>query len=65
VTWKEFTESLITEGGKLVVVIFMIAFISTITMTMLFTGHVPQEAGRELLVGAFSSLLTILYNKLK
>jgi hypothetical protein len=62
--WTNFLKSLETEGGKLLVLIFMIMFLVGVTLLMLETGHTPQEAGREMLVGAFSSLLGILYGYL-
>ena len=34
-------------------------------LLFLLTGHQPQEVGRELLTGAFSSLLGILYGYLR
>jgi 1,4-dihydroxy-2-naphthoate octaprenyltransferase len=64
-SWDNFLKSLETEGGKLVVLLVMIAFLSVLAVVMLWTGHSPQEAGRSLLVGAISSLLGILYGYLK
>lgn len=54
-----------TEGGKLLVILSMLAFLIGIALLLLFTGHTPQEAGREMLTGAVSSLLGILYGYLK
>lgn len=62
--WNAFLKSLETEGGKLVVLLFMLMFLSAISIFLLETGHTPQEAGREMLVGAISSLLGILYGYL-
>jgi 4-hydroxybenzoate polyprenyltransferase len=64
-TWDSVLKSLETDGGKLVVLLFMLLFLVGISMLLLFTGHTPQEAGRELLTSAISSLLGILYGYLK
>ncbi len=62
--WDGFLKSLESEGGKLVVLLFMLLFLVGIAMLLLLTGHTPQEAGREMLTGAISSLLGILYGYL-
>jgi hypothetical protein len=62
--WASFLKSLETEGGKMAVLIFMLLFLTGVALTLLLTGHTPQEAGRELLTTAFSSLLGILYGRL-
>jgi hypothetical protein len=64
-SWDSFLKSLETEGGKLVVLLFMLIFLASLSVIMLWTGHTPQEAGREMLVGAVSSLLGILYGYLR
>jgi hypothetical protein len=64
-SWDGFLKSLETDGGKLVVLVLMLLTLSGLAVLLLFTGHTPQEAGRELLVGAISSLLGILYGYLK
>jgi len=43
----------------------MLMFLLGAAMVMVMTGHTPQEAGRQMLVGAVSSLLGILYGYLK
>ncbi len=63
--WANFLKSLETEGGKLVVILFMLLFLTGIAIMLLLTGHTPAEAGREMLTGAISSLLGILYGYLK
>jgi hypothetical protein len=63
--WSNFLASLETEGGKLMVLLFMLLFLTGVAVFLMETGHTPQEAGRELLVGAISSLLGILYGYLK
>jgi 4-hydroxybenzoate polyprenyltransferase len=63
--WDGFLKSLETDGGKLVVLLLMLLFLAGIAMILLLTGHTPQEAGRQMLVGAISSLLGILYGYLK
>lgn len=64
-TWEGFTKSLETNGGRMVVLLVMILFLCGSALLMVMTGHTPQEAGKELLVGAISSLLGILYGYLK
>jgi hypothetical protein len=63
--WDSFLKSLETEGGKLVVLLFMLTFLCGISVYMLISGHTPQETGRALLTSAISSLLGILYGYLK
>jgi 4-hydroxybenzoate polyprenyltransferase len=63
--WDGFLKSLETDGGKLVVLLFMLLFLAAVSIILLITGHTPQEAGRQMLVGAISSLLGILYGYLK
>jgi len=53
-----------TEGGKLAVIIFMLLFLSGVSMLMVMTGHPPQETGRTLLASAFSSLMALLVSRL-
>jgi len=64
-SWDNFTKSLETDGGKVVVILFMLMFLSGVSVILLVTHHPPQEVGRELLTGAFSSLLGILYGYLR
>lgn len=63
--WERFLKSFETDGGKLLVLLTMLFFLVFVALLMAFTGHTPQEAGRELLTGAISSLLGILYGYLK
>jgi len=65
VSWDGFLGSLETDGGKLLVLLTMLMFLLGAAMVMVMTGHTPQEAGRQMLVGAVSSLLGILYGYLK
>jgi hypothetical protein len=53
-----------TEGGKLVVILFMLCFLIGACIVMALTGHPLQPDGKELAVGAVSSLLTLLYQYL-
>jgi hypothetical protein len=64
-SWDNFLKSLETDGGKLLVILFMLIFLASVSVVLLWTGHTPQEAGREMLVGAISSLLGILYGYLR
>jgi 4-hydroxybenzoate polyprenyltransferase len=64
-SWDGFLKSMETDGGKLIVLLFMLLFLAGIALLLLITGHTPQEAGRQMLVGAISSLLGILYGYLK
>ncbi len=54
-----------TEGGKMLVIIFMLLFILAADCILIMSGHPLQETGREMNVGAVSSLLGILYGYLK
>jgi len=63
--WERFLKSLETDGGRFAVLIFMLLFLASVALLLVLSGHTPQEAGRELLVGAISSLLSILYMYLK
>ncbi len=64
-SWNGFLQSLETDGGKLMVLILMLMFLAGVALFLLVTGHTPQEAGRQMLVSAISSLLGILYGYLK
>jgi len=63
-SWDSFTKSLETDGGKMVVLIVMLLFLTTVAFFMVETNHTPQETGRTLLASAVSSLLGILYGYL-
>lgn len=63
--YDDFLKSLETEGGKVLVIIFMLMFITLFAAIMMATGHPLQEVGRELATTAVSSLLGILYGYLK
>ncbi len=63
--WDNFLKSLETDGGKLMVLLFMLLFLTGVAVTLLVTHHPPQEVGREMLTSAFSSLLGILYGYLR
>lgn len=65
VVWNNFLRSLETDGGKLVVLVFLLLVLAGTSVLLLVTGHTPQEAGRSLLISAISSLLGILYGYLK
>ena len=64
-SWDGFLRSLESDGGKLLVLLFMLTFLLITSVVMVETGHTPQETGRQMLVGAVSSLLGILYGYLK
>lgn len=64
-TFAEFLKLLETDGGKVLVILFMLVFIILSLMLFLLTGHQLQEMGKEMLTGAVSSLLGILYGYLK
>jgi hypothetical protein len=53
-----------SEGAKLVVILFMLFWLSAIAMVMHQTGHDPQETTKVLLSNAFTSLMTLLLAKL-
>jgi len=63
-SWDGFLKSLETEGGKMAAVMFMLVFIIVIVLLMMMSGHPLQETGKEMGVGAVSSLLPILYKYL-
>ena len=50
-----------TAGGKILIILFMLIFIISVAVLMVMTGHPPQEVGKEMMTGAVSSLLTLLY----
>lgn len=62
--WERFLKSLETDGGRLMVLVGMLLFLVLVALWMLSTGHTPAEAGRELMTGAISSMLGILYGYL-
>lgn len=61
---QPFFDSIISEGGQLAVVIFMLIFLSSVAFFMHETGHDPAETGRVLISSAFSSLMTLFLTKL-
>jgi hypothetical protein len=64
-SWDEFLKSLETEAGKMVTIIVLLGFLIGVALILVLTNHPPQEVGREMLTGAISSLLGILYGYLK
>ena len=60
-TMQKFLES---EGGRIAVIITMLALLLVITMVLYMSGHDPAETGRTLLSDAFTSLMTLLLAKL-
>ena len=56
---------LTTEGGKLVVIVFMLVLILGVVLILVLSGHPLQEVGRDLATGAVGSLLTLLYQYLQ
>ena len=64
-SFDSFLKSLETDGGKLLVILVMLGFLIGVALLLIMTGHTPQEAGREMLTGAVSSLLGILYGYLR
>jgi uncharacterized membrane protein len=57
--------SLETDGGKVLIIVFMLVFIVGIVALFTITGHPLQESGKALASGAVASLLTLLYQYLK
>jgi len=53
-----------SEGGKIVVIIFMLLWLSVIAVYMVISGHPPKETGQVLLSNAFTSFITLLLAKL-
>ena len=60
-----FLKSLETDGGKLLVLLFMLMFIIAAGMVMVMTGHTITDSARQAMIAAVSSLLGILYGYLK
>ena len=63
--WDGFLRSLETDGGKLLVLLFMLMFIISAGALMILTGHALTDAARQAMIAAVSSLLGILYGYLK
>lgn len=64
-SWDGFLKGLETDGGKMLVIIFMLIFIIGSALLMAETHHPLQEEGKQMAVGATASLLTRLYDYLK
>lgn len=62
---ESLTKSVETEGGKILVIVFMLVFIVGVILLLAETNHPLQEAGKELASSAIASLLTLLYGYLK
>ncbi len=54
-----------TEGGKIFANILMIVILGSFAIALALTGHQLQEAGRTAIVGAFTSLFTVLIQNLR
>jgi hypothetical protein len=57
-------DNLNTDGGKLVVILGTIVWLTLVGVFLVLTKHTPQETTRALLTGAFSSMVTLLIQKL-
>ena len=62
--WERFIRSLETEGGRLIVLLTILAFFIFVAVFMVITGHGLQETGRTLLATGIGSVLGILYGYL-
>lgn len=63
-TWKDFTDSLVSPGGTLLITVLIVFYISVLAFVMVETGHTPAENGRLLLSNAFTAAFTLLMTKL-
>jgi hypothetical protein len=62
---ENFLKNLETDGGKILVTVFLLLFIFTALVVMVLTGHPPGEGGKQLASGGVGSLLGILLIYLK
>ena len=53
-----------TEGGKLFVLLVLVAWLSIIAMVLHLAGKGPAETGRTLLSNAFTSFITLIVSRL-
>lgn len=53
-----------TEGGKLLIILVLLFWLSLIAVFMHLYGKDPAETGRVLLSNAFTSLMTLALTKL-
>jgi len=63
-TWREFTDSLTTPGGSLLILLIIVVYISVMAFLLVETGHTPAENGRLLLSNAFTASFSLLLTKL-
>jgi hypothetical protein len=61
--WERFLRSLETEGGRIIVLIAIVAFFVLIAVVMKLAGNRLGETGRALLAGGIGSALGILWKK--
>jgi len=57
-------DKLVTEGGKLAILLALLLILMIVSMTLVMSGHPPQETGRTLLSSAFTSVFTAIMLKL-
>jgi hypothetical protein len=62
---ENFLKYLETDGGKLLVILFMLVFMLGTLSVLILMGHPPQEAGERMVSGAVGLLLGILIQYLK
>jgi hypothetical protein len=63
-TWKDFTESLTTPGGTMLILLIIVVYISVMAFLLVETGHTPAENGKILLSNAFTAAFSLLLTKL-
>lgn len=63
--WERFVKTLETEGGKMAVLLTMIAFLLFVASALVLTNHPLKETARTIIATAIGSLLGILYGYLR
>jgi hypothetical protein len=63
--WQDFVESLVSEGGKLFVLIIMLFWLMGVMAILHFVGRDPGEEGKLLVSNAFTALFSTLIARLK
>jgi hypothetical protein len=58
--WQAFLDSLLSPGGRVLLIVIMLVFLVGVSMAMHMSGRDPAETGRALLISSFTSLFTLL-----
>jgi hypothetical protein len=62
---ENFLKQLESDGGKILVILFMLVFIFVVLSVLVLTGHPPGDAGKQSASGLVGSLVGILLQYLK